>query len=603
MADIISPERRSALMSRIRGKNSKIELEVRRGLHALGFRYVLGGAGLPGRPDIVLPKYGAVVFVHGCFWHRHECHLYRLPKTRTDFWRAKVEANVARDRRVIEALETKGWRAHVIWECQLRGLSTQAKGSAIMKLADDIRAQGIRMGKQTDLEVAPKTRVAETAADGSSLWWKIQTLVAESEELFVKKLSRNDTSWADDSKKHQAGFYIPQEIREAGFFPSLVADNPEKPHILHKQCNVLWPQTGESTASHMRHFTNKGTETHFTVLPRTLFRDLTPASLLIAGRFINPTADCHYWIVVLDSASEEAELLETVLDLKASFHSGRFSRSRFEDASRLARDETEDLIERLQKAIKTGALATLLAEYASLPDPTTIASAARDEWLRNHGFKDLDPWMIEAPGDAIMEISRDIEYRLYKRYEIRRRAAELVALLSETGDLATAVVRQFSDIDRIFLSASQQRKSRAGRSFEHHIGGTLRGGRIRFVEQAVTGGRRPDFVMPDLPTLRSKKRLQTGALVLAAKTTLRERWKQVSSERFNCDVFLATVDDRVAPSSIGEMANAGIRLVVPEALKTSKEAHYKDQANVMSFRDFFDNEIKRTRPFLISIVP
>ena len=142
MADIISPERRSALMSRIRGKNTKIELEVRKGLHALGFRYRLGGAGLPGRPDIVLPKYRTVAFVHGCFWHQHDCHLFRLPKTRTEFWKAKVDSNRARDQRVASDLERMGWHVEVIWECQLRGLSTEARRDAIICLAERIRTRG-----------------------------------------------------------------------------------------------------------------------------------------------------------------------------------------------------------------------------------------------------------------------------------------------------------------------------------------------------------------------------------------------------------------------------------------------------------------------------
>ncbi|WP_129135673.1 very short patch repair endonuclease [Luteimonas sp. YGD11-2] len=139
MADIIGPEQRSALMSRIKGKDTKIELEVRRGLHALGFRYRLGGAGLPGRPDIVLPRYRTVVFVHGCFWHRHSCHLFRLPKTRPEFWEAKINANVARDRRKESELIAMGWRVETIWECQLRGLSTEVRSAAIIALADRIR--------------------------------------------------------------------------------------------------------------------------------------------------------------------------------------------------------------------------------------------------------------------------------------------------------------------------------------------------------------------------------------------------------------------------------------------------------------------------------
>lgn len=452
---------------------------------------------------------------------------------------------------------------------------------------------------QSELDLAGESTVAETAADGSPLWWKIQSLTGDSDELFVKKLSRNDTSWADDPGKHQAGFYIPRPIREAGFFPQLEADNSEKLHIFHAECSVLWPQTGEVTASHMRHYSNKGPETHFTVLPKALFQGLTPASLLLVGRLARPIAGCRYWIVILDSAAEEAELLETVLDLESGFHYGRFEPSRFEDASRLAKDDTQELIERLQRAITMGTLHELLAEYADIPNPASIAAEARNEWLRTKDFATLDPWTIPNPGDAIMEISRDIEFRHYRRYELRRRAAELISVLAEEKDLVTAIVTRFPEIDRIFLSASQQRKTRAGRSFEHHIAESFRAGKVRFLEQAVTGGRRPDFVMPDLTVLRSKKRAYDDALVVAAKTTLRERWKQVASEKLNCDVLLATVDDRVAPASIQEMADAGIRLVVPEALKTSDEAHYKGQSNVMSFREFFDKELRGTRPFLL----
>jgi DNA mismatch endonuclease (patch repair protein) len=142
--DIISPEQRSALMSRIKGKDTKIELEVRRGLHALGFRYRLGGAGLPGRPDIVLPKYRTVVFVHGCFWHRHDCHLFRLPKTRTDFWKAKIDANSARDEWAITALESMDWHVEVVWECQLRKVSDVEKADVISHLAERIRSHRSR---------------------------------------------------------------------------------------------------------------------------------------------------------------------------------------------------------------------------------------------------------------------------------------------------------------------------------------------------------------------------------------------------------------------------------------------------------------------------
>ena len=146
------------------------------------------------------------------------------------------------------------------------------------------------------------------------------------------------------------------------------------------------------------------------------------------------------------------------------------------------------------------------------------------------------------------------------------------------------------------MSASQHRKSRAGRSFEQHIARLLRDGKISFEEQAVTGGRRPDFVLPSLVTLISKKRTFDEALVLAAKTTLRERWKQVAMEKFNCALFLATVDDRVSAAAIDDMHIQGIHLVVPESLKKSKETCYSGKINVITFREFFDEEISSKRP-------
>lgn len=139
--DRLSPEKRSAQMSRIRSADTKLELLVRRGLHARGLRYRLGGAGLPGRPDIVLPKHRVVVFVNGCFWHGHNCPLYRLPKTRPDFWADKIEKNRARDFRVMEELSLQGWRSLVVWECSLRGAKQEERESVLDLLAVTIDDQ------------------------------------------------------------------------------------------------------------------------------------------------------------------------------------------------------------------------------------------------------------------------------------------------------------------------------------------------------------------------------------------------------------------------------------------------------------------------------
>lgn len=138
MVDSLTPEQRSAQMSRIRGSNTKLEVLVRKGLHARGLRYRLGGAKLPGRPDIVLPKYRTVVFVHGCFWHGHDCPLYRLPKTRPEFWADKIGKNRTRDQRVTAELEARDWRVLTVWECSLRGQSEATQQRVLNKLAGDI---------------------------------------------------------------------------------------------------------------------------------------------------------------------------------------------------------------------------------------------------------------------------------------------------------------------------------------------------------------------------------------------------------------------------------------------------------------------------------
>lgn len=121
MVDVLTSTQRRLNMSRIRGRDTKPEMLIRQGLHARGLRYRLHDKALPGRPDLVFPKYHTVVFIHGCFWHAHDCALSKLPATRQDFWKKKLEGNVARDRLAIETLQTDGWRILIVWECALRG--------------------------------------------------------------------------------------------------------------------------------------------------------------------------------------------------------------------------------------------------------------------------------------------------------------------------------------------------------------------------------------------------------------------------------------------------------------------------------------------------
>lgn len=120
MVDVHTPEVRSRNMRAIRNKDTKPELLIRKALHARGYRYRLGGSGLPGHPDIVLPKYKTVIFINGCFWHGHDCKYFKLPATRTEFWADKIKSNQERDQRSVALLQEQGWSVLTVWECSLK---------------------------------------------------------------------------------------------------------------------------------------------------------------------------------------------------------------------------------------------------------------------------------------------------------------------------------------------------------------------------------------------------------------------------------------------------------------------------------------------------
>lgn len=138
MGDVLTPEQRRLNMSRIRGRDTKPEIILRRGLHGVGLRFRLHAPNLPGRPDLVFPKFRAVLLVHGCFWHGHDCPMFKLPGTRTEFWATKIEGNRARDIRTVAALRDSGWRTMVVWECSLKGPARLPLQQVIAKCAEFI---------------------------------------------------------------------------------------------------------------------------------------------------------------------------------------------------------------------------------------------------------------------------------------------------------------------------------------------------------------------------------------------------------------------------------------------------------------------------------
>jgi len=147
LTDIVDSKTRSRMMSGIRGKNTRPELVIRKGLFARGFRYRLHVSKLPGKPDLVFPKYKAVVFVHGCFWHGHDCPLFKWPSTRPEFWKKKITRNKEIDGINIKKLKKAGWRVFVVWECALKGARKKPLEKIINTLEKWIR------GRRTDGEI------------------------------------------------------------------------------------------------------------------------------------------------------------------------------------------------------------------------------------------------------------------------------------------------------------------------------------------------------------------------------------------------------------------------------------------------------------------
>lgn len=141
--DVLTSEQRKFCMSKIRGRDTEPEMRLRKALFSMGLRYRLNYRNLPGRPDLVFSSYKSVIFVHGCFWHGHKCHMFKWPKTNAAFWRDKIERNVQRDSRNNQQLLASGWRVMLIWECLLRG-----KHRKPIEMVANYAANWIRSGAQ-----------------------------------------------------------------------------------------------------------------------------------------------------------------------------------------------------------------------------------------------------------------------------------------------------------------------------------------------------------------------------------------------------------------------------------------------------------------------
>lgn len=128
-------------MAAIKGSHTKPEIQIRKSMHAAGLRYRLHVRDLPGKPDLVFPKYKAVIFVNGCFWHHHDCHLFKWPATRKEFWKAKIDRNVVNDARAEVALRKEGWRIATVWECALKGKTRLDFEDAMRSLARWVKSE------------------------------------------------------------------------------------------------------------------------------------------------------------------------------------------------------------------------------------------------------------------------------------------------------------------------------------------------------------------------------------------------------------------------------------------------------------------------------
>lgn len=427
----------------------------------------------------------------------------------------------------------------------------------------------------------------------------IRTLVEKSSKVLVKKLANNDRQWAiwNESKNkwwsNQSGPLLPAEARTSGFFPPLQPD-PDKPHNRSTSVEVYWPTTGKVYSSRFIWYSAKSNaENQFTINPPGEFCNLSPASFLMI--FAPKSRGGLYRAVTVDA--EDDLLLEYISDvfkLDANFRFNVYKSSSLNlHPSRSALQQVVvDLVKALEKSP-----AAFEAYMKTLKRRTMeqISHEAYEQWKSETGFDSLNPFCLACPGDAIYELTRVREFSLYRAEEAKTYGAELVRALtrsSKTLSLSEAVascVERFDLLYAVFMRASQARSKRAGGNFETHVKNALSAGGVPHSSQFVTDGYRPDFVLPNGAIFANKSKRKKLALILALKTTLRERWKQVVTESAGCPIFLGTLDESVPSKTLDKLKAHNIVLVVPERFKTSPYAEYEHRSDVVTFRTFFDN--------------
>lgn len=458
------------------------------------------------------------------------------------------------------------------------------------------------VGALMGIESVEMDETGELTSEDMELLRALDALYEASDKIAIKKLSVNDRGWAWPVKQgKQNGVYISQELR-GNFFPldSEVPARADKPHIRDMSVPFIWPQVQADEQRDARYvrYTNKSSETHLTRLPRSLFAEIWQASLLVIGR-THRMPNLKMKALLIDSRSAVCTMIEAKFDLRPDFQAGVFDTPARVPMTEREVDELQLFIDEAVEAVEAGRLHLLLQKYAEMPASEILSNRARQLWLEQNSGLTLNPMVLKKPGDAVRQIVSGIEFDLYRQHEVRARGSKLVGLMlgereqPTVRSLVTRLVRDFGGLYSEMLNASQQRKARVGTGFESHIRSLLDAGSVPYAEQKVVGSLRPDFVLPGVELYRSSS---PDALVLSAKTTLRERWKQVIMEKRQCPVFLATMDEKVAVASVRKMKEHDVYLVVPEAFKASGTVvDFAQEPNVLSFSEFFREEIALRR--------